>query len=237
METVAIRNIKRADQAIIDELEKLGVATAHEAQGRAGLLQPCLRPIYSPARIAGSAITVLVHPGDNWMIHVALELCRPGDILVVACSSENTDGFFGDLLAESSRARGVKGLVIDAGVRDTRALIEMRFPVWRRAIHAKGTVKATLGAVNIPVVCAGRLVTPGDVVLADDDGVVIVERRRAKKTLVAARRREREEADKRRRLADGELGLDIYNMRARLEAAGLIYLDSLEEYEQYKNRA
>lgn len=235
METVAIRNIKRADKAVIDGLRQVGVATAHEAQGRTGLLQPGLRPIYS-ACIAGSAITVLVHPGDNWMIHVALELCQPSDILVVACSSENTDGFFGDLLAESCRAQGVRGLVIDAGVRDTWDLIELQFPVWCRATHAKGTVKATLGAVNVPVVCAGRLVTPGDVVVADDDGVVIVERRRAAKTLAAAKERGQKEADKRKRLAAGELGLDIYKMRERLADAGLIYLDSPAEYEQYKNR-
>jgi 4-hydroxy-4-methyl-2-oxoglutarate aldolase len=230
MRTVAIRHIERADPAVIEGLERLGVATVHEAQGRTGLLRPYMRPVYPRARIAGSAVTVLVHPGDNWMIHVAIELCRRGDVLVVGCTSESTDGFFGDLLAESCRANGIRGLVIDGGVRDTRALAEMGFPVWSRAVSAEGTVKETLGAVNVPIVCAGRSVTPGDVVVADDDGVVVVERQRASQALEAGRRRESKEAGKRRRLASGELGLDIDDMRPRLEEKGLVYLESLDEY-------
>lgn len=233
MKTVAVRNIERADAGDIEGLEKLGVATVHEAQGRTGLLKQYMRPIYPHARIAGSALTVLVHPGDNWMIHVAIELCRPGDIMIVGCSTDNADGFFGDLLAESCKAHGIKGLVIDGGVRDTRDLTEMGFPVWSRAVNARGTVKETVGAVNVPIICAGQFVTPGDVVIADDDGVVIVERESTAKVLAAARKREDNEAAKRERLASGELGLDIYNMRPRLEEKGLVYLDNLKEYYKY----
>ena len=226
MNNVAIRNIARADAAAIDRLGAFGVATAHEAMGRSGLMQPYLRPIYPGAEAAGSAITVLAHPGDNWMLHVAIELCRPGDLLVVGCSAECTDGMFGELLATSLIARGVRGLVIDAGCRDVSALRKLAFPVWSKAISAKGTVKATVGAVNVPIVCAGALVHAGDVIVADDDGVVVVPRDAVPKVVTDCESRMEKEAVNRKRLAAGELGLDIYDMRAKLAAAGLKYQDS-----------
>ena len=225
MKTVVVRNIKRADADVVKRLGVLGASTVHEAYGRTGLMKPYLRPAWAGGEAAGTAVTVLVQPGDNWMIYVAVEQCRRGDILVVGCTSDNTDGMFGDLLATSLMARGVTGLVIDAGCRDVKSLREMGFPVWSRAISAKGTVKATLGAVNVPVVCAGINVVPGDVVIADDDGVVVVSRKDAVEVAAKAEKRHADEEGKRKQLAAGALGLDMYGMREPLAKAGLVYVD------------
>lgn len=226
---VVVRNIARVDSQQIARFARYGVATVHESQGRSGLLDVRVRPVQQGRAIAGSAVTVLVTPGDNWMFHVAVEQCQPGDVLLVAPTSDCHDGFFGDLLATSLKARGVVALVGDIGIRDSQTLREMDFPVWSRAVYAQGTIKETLGSVNVPVICAGQLVNPGDIVVADDDGVVIVPREQAAAVDTVAQKRVDAEEGKRQRLAAGELGLDIYQMRPKLAEKGLRYVDSLVE--------
>lgn len=222
---VVKRNIVRADKAAVEKLSRFGVATIHEAMGRVGLMKPSIRPIYTGAHSCGTAVTVLLQPGDNWMLHVAAEQIQPGDVVVAACIADSTDGFFGDLLATSYQSRGAKGLIIDGGVRDVKDLTAMGFPVFSRAIHAKGCTRATLGSVNVPVVCAGAIVNPGDVVIADDDGVVVVPAAIAQQVADAAEARENNETAKRARFAAGELGLDMYSLREPLAKAGLKYID------------
>jgi 4-hydroxy-4-methyl-2-oxoglutarate aldolase len=228
MKNIVVRNVSRSDADVVKRLGALGVATVHEAYGRFGLMKPYMRPVWAGGEAAGTAVTVLAQPGDNWMIHVAVEQCRPGDMLVVGCTTDNTDGMFGDLLATSLMARGVVGLIIDAGCRDVKALHEMGFPVWSKAISAKGTVKATLGAVNVPVVCAGINVHPGDAIVADDDGVVVVRKKDAAEAAIKGEKRQADEDGKRKQLASGVLGLDMYKMREPLTKAGLIYIDEPE---------
>ncbi len=229
---IAVRAVVRADSACVAQLFNYGVATVHEAMGRLGLMAAYMRPIYPAAKACGTAVTILAHPGDNWMLHVAAELLQPGDLAVLATSAPNSDGMFGELLATSFRAHGAVGLVIDAGCRDVAELRAMNFPVWAKAVHAKGTVKATVGSVNTPIVCAGALVHPGDVVLADDDGVVIIPKQHAPSVAAAAAAREGREAVTRRRLAAGELGLDVYGMRESLTRAGLRYVADEAAYQQ-----
>ena len=228
--SIVVTNPPRVDSALVEQFARLGVATVHEAQGRKGLMSPDIKPIYRPAEIVGTAVTCEVAPGDNWMIHVAVEQCREGDILVVSPTSPCSDGYFGDLLAESLRAQGVLGLIMDAGVRDIATLTEMQFPVWSKTVFAQGTVKETIANVNTPIVCGGMLVKPGDLIIADDDGVVVVAQQDAEATLEKAQAREANETAKRERLASGELGLDIYNMRERLAEKGLTYID----YEKWR---
>ena len=229
MKPVVVRNIQRADSNAVGTLAACGVATSHEALGRSGLMKPYMRPIWAGAQIAGPAVTVLVQPGDNWMIHVAVEQCKKGDVLVVGCTADNTDGMFGELLATALIARGVIGLILDAGCRDVKTLKEMGFPVWSKAISAKGTVKATLGSVNIPVVCGGVNVEPGDVVVADDDGVVVIRKKLAVETAQKAQKRKDDEDGKRKQLETGVLSLDMYKMREGLEKAGLRYVDNPDD--------